>query len=218
MIIVPSILSDSLEVVQTQIDRVFTETNLRRVQIDIVDPEYAEEITIHPIDLLEVNLRDVLVDFHLMTNDPINDVIECSQIKGAHTLIAQIEHMPDQKAFFEHVESLELHVGLSLDMYTPVEELNTTILNKLSIIQVMGNKAGQQGEPFVSSMAIPKIKQLVDIRQNTQSSFLIAVDIGMTPENAAICSAAGADMVTPGSFLWSSENLQSAVEAFSKTL
>lgn len=215
MIIVPSILSDSIPNIRHMVDRLTSETNLRRVQIDIVDPEYSEDLTIHPIDLTEVDLKGVVVDFHLMTNDPINDVIECSQISGARTIIAQIEHMPSQQAYIEHVQSLKLLPGLSLDLYTPVESIETNVIPHLDIIQVMGNKAGKQGQFFLAPQAIEKISELVALRKETSSSFQIAVDIGMTPENAKIVAQAGADMVTPGSYLWNSSDLHIAIEAYS---
>lgn len=214
MIVVPSILSDSLDDIQHMLDRVANESSLKQVQIDIVDPDFAEDVTVHPIDLLELTLPPFKIDFHLMTNDPINDVIECSQIPGAHTIIAQIERMPSQRAYIEHVESLKLHSGLSLDLTTPVEEIDHSLLSKINIIQVMGNKAGRQGQPFLAAQALEKIAELVQIKKNQNASFLIAVDIGMTPENARLCEERGAQMVAPGSYLWNSKHLQDAIEAY----
>lgn len=213
MLIVPSILTDSLETVQEQLDKTHS-VGLSRVQVDIIDPEFAEEITIHPIDLLEVNLKGLEVDVHLMTNDPINDVVECSQIPGIKTIIAQIERMPDQKDFAEHVISFKIGVGFSLDLYTPVDELDEEMFKIATIIQVMGNKAGKQGQQFIGAPAIEKIKQLDAVRRTGNHSFQIAVDIGMTPENARFCREAGADIVTPGSYLWTASNLQSAIESY----
>lgn len=213
MIIIPSILTDSLEIVQEQVDKTIS-VGLQRVQVDIIDPDFADEITIHPIDLLELDLRGLEVDFHLMTNEPINDVVECSQIPGVKTIIAQIERMDNQTAFLEHVTSLSLSAGLSLDLYTSVEEIDEKLLPQLAIVQVMGNKAGKQGQPFVGEPALEKIRTLNILRNQRGYSYQICVDIGMTPEQAKICSTAGANIVTPGSSLWNSSDLQSAVEAY----
>lgn len=211
--IVPSILTDSLDVVQEQIEKTLS-VGLHRVQIDIVDPEFAEEITIHPIDLLDIDLKDIEVDIHLMTNDPINDVVECSQVPGIKTIIAQIERMPSQRDYTEHVESFHIGVGMSLDIYTPIEELDEEVLERCSLIQVMGNRAGKQGQSFLGDIALPKIKLLDEMRKKHEFSYQIAVDIGMTPEHAKECFATGADMVTPGSYLWTASNLQAVIEAY----
>ncbi|MEP7166952.1 MAG: hypothetical protein ABI758_03175 [Candidatus Woesebacteria bacterium] len=214
MMIVPSILSDSLGVVQEQLDKVALETKLRRVQVDIIDPEFADEITIHPIDLPTLDLKGLQIDIHLMTNDPINDVIECSQIPGITTIIAQIEHMASQVDFIEHVKSYSIAVGFSLDLHTDVEEIQENLFPQLDLIQVMGNKAGKQGESFLGEPILEKIRILMQIREKLSAHYLIAVDIGMSPDNAKLVEAAGADMVTPGSYLWSAPNLATAIEAY----
>lgn len=215
MIIVPSLLSDSVDVIQSNIHALHSQTKLRRVQIDIVDPDFEDEITIQPIDVLDVDLHQFEIDVHLMTNDPINDVVECSQIPGINTIIAQIERMTSQTSYIEHVKSFGVKSGLSLDIHTQVEEINEKNYKDISILQVMGNKAGRQGQPFLKDIVLPKIQQLKKIRDENGFNFLIAVDIGMNPENAKLCATAGADMITPGSYIWNAKNIQTAIEAYS---
>jgi ribulose-phosphate 3-epimerase len=214
--IIPSILTDSLEIVQEQITKTQS-IGLHRVQIDIIDPEFAEELTIHPIDLLDIDLQGVEVDIHLMTNDPSKDVVECSQIPGIKTIIAQIERMPSQKDYLEHVDSFHIGTGFSLDLYTDVEELEEVALKGASIIQVMGNKAGKQGQAFAGAPILEKISQLHKLREKHGYTYQIAVDIGMTPENATACKQVGADLFTPGSYLWTAPNLQRAIESYAQT-
>lgn len=218
MMIIPSILSDSLDVVSDQLRKVRTQTSLTRVQIDIVDPEFSDELTIHPIDLLDIHTQKLELDFHLMTNDPIQDVLECSQVPGVHAIIAQIERMRSQRDFIDHVLSYGIKPGFSLDLYTDPDEIETDVLGKLSYIQVMGNRAGKQGQSFAGKPVLETIAALKKIREQTQSTFEIIVDIGMNPENASLVSAAGADCVTPGSFLWMASDLQRAIESYSENM
>lgn len=206
--IIPSILTDSLEVAKEQLE-VVRDLGLTRVQIDIVDGEFADDITLHPIDIVQLDTSGLQVDVHLMTNDPINDVLECSQIPGIHAVIAQIERMPDQQAFIEHVQSYGIHPGLSLDLHTPVYSIDPNVLEHVSLVQVMGNKAGTQGESFEGSHALVKIKELVALNQ----LFEICVDIGMTPQTIGLCTAAGAHSFAVGSYLWTSADKKSALEA-----
>ncbi len=218
MMIIPSILSDSLEVVADQLRRVRTETTLSRVQVDIVDPEFSEELTIHPIDLLDIDTHSLELDFHLMTNDPIQDVVECSQVPGVHAIIAQIERMQSQRDFIEHVLSYGIQPGISLDLYTDPEELDRDLLEKIVYIQVMGNKAGKQGQSFAGKTVLDTIATIKNLREETHSTFQIIVDIGMNPENAALVENAGAQIVTPGSYLWTAPDLQRAIESYSKNM
>lgn len=213
MIIVPSILTDSLDTLQKEID-LSASVGIPRVQVDIIDPLFADEVTITPVDLMEVDLKKLDIDIHLMTNDPINDVVECSQIPNIKTIIAQIERMSSQKAFVEHVKSFTIDAGLSVDLYTTLEELDPDVLLHTSIIQIMGNKAGKQGQKFAGDIILEKIRNLAAARTALRATFLIAVDIGMTPENAKLVAEAGADMVTPGSYLWNAPDLKAAIEAY----
>jgi len=214
MIVVPSILSDSLDIVQNQINIVNTQTKLRRVQIDVIDPDFADELTIQPIDILTLQLHELQIDIHLMTNEPINDVIECSQIPGIKTIIGQIERMPSQKDYIEHIVSLHLDAGLSLDLYTPIEEIDLASFSTVKIIQIMGNKAGKQGQSFAGEPIVQKINELVQIRKQSEYTFQIAVDIGMSPPNAKLVETLGVDIVTPGSYLWKSSNIATAIEEY----
>jgi ribulose-phosphate 3-epimerase len=214
MIIVPSILTDSLDTVQKQIDLTLS-VGLSRVQVDIIDPAFADEVTITPVDLMDVDLKKLDIDIHLMTNDPIGDVVECGQIPKIKTIIAQIERMSSQKAFVEHVKSFAVDAGLSVDLYTTLEELDPDVLLHTSIVQIMGNKAGKQGQKFAGDIILEKIRNIAAARTALGATFLIAVDIGMTPENAKLATEAGADMVTPGSYLWNSSDLRLAIEAYS---
>lgn len=213
MLIVPSILTDSLALVQEQIDKTLS-LGLGRVQIDIIDPDFADTITISPIDLLEIDLRGMSIDIHLMTNDPINDVTECSQVPGVRTIIAQIEHMSNQRDFVEHVKSYPIDPALSLDLYTQVDEIDPTLFSELSVVQVMGNVAGRQGQQFAGDRVLEKISFLSRLRRERGLAFQIAVDIGMTPKNAKLCAEVGADIITPGSYLWTSSSIQHAIEAY----
>lgn len=209
--IIPAILSDSLETIQAQIDRVKDESNLERVQIDIIDPDFTDNITVSPIDLLEIDLKGLKVDIHLMTVEPINDVIECQQIKGIHAIIAQVEKMGSQMDFVEHVRSYVIQAGLSLDLYTPVEAIEEYVFPKLSVVQVMGNKAGHQQEKFAGEPVLQKIRELASLRKQKNYTFSLTVDIGIVPETAQMCLQAGADELSSGSYLWNSTNIQSAV-------
>lgn len=206
MLVIPAILSDQLPVIQSQLDRIQRETNLTRVQIDIVDPEFADNITISPIDILQLDLHAFQVDVHLMTNDPINDVVECSQVPGIHTVISQVEHMSSQRAFLDHIKSYNLKVGFALDLTTPIEAIEAESWGDLSVMQAMGIKAGKQGQNFA-----PEILRKVQTIRDTHPSLEILVDGGVKPENVFAIQGAGANGIAVGSYLWESESLTDAI-------
>lgn len=209
--VIPALLSDSPTVIQSQLDRIARETTLKRVQVDIVDPNFADEITISPIDLLERNLHEFAIDIHLMTNDTITDVVECSQVKGVATIIAQIEHMVDQRAFLEHVHSYTVRAGLALDLNTPLEAIDAESWKHVDTLQIMGIQAGAQGRPFGGERVYKKVRTL----RAMYPSLEVLVDGGVTPANVQTLHEAGASGVVVGSFLWESKDLSGAVAELS---
>lgn len=206
MLIIPTILTDQVDVVQQQLDRIQTESNLTRVQIDVVDPDFADNITITPIDLTHIDFHGFEIDIHLMTNDPINDVVECSQVPGVKRVISQVEHMSSQAAFLDHAQSYGLKAGLSLGLTTPIEAIEDSIWEKLETIQVMGVKVGAQGREF-SPEVLHKIRQI----KGSHPQIELLVDGGVKPHNFLSIESAGATGVTVGSFLWQSDNLTNAI-------
>jgi ribulose-phosphate 3-epimerase len=216
ILIIPTILSDSLSDIQQKLDRLHAETKLTRVQIDITDPDFIHELTVSPIDLTELTTYDLQIDIHLMTNDPINDVIECSQVPGIHEVIAQIEHMSSEEAFIDHVKSFDLKVGLSLDYTTPVESIDRSLIHRVDTLQVVDVQEGAQGRSFGGAVVIQEIqdvRSLIDVAG--QSKIECMVDGGITEETARECLAAGADVLVVGSFLWKSHDLASAIAKLS---
>jgi len=211
-IILPSILTDSLDLAQKQLDLV--QHRVERVQIDIIDGEFTDNVTIYPIDLKNLRVGNLKLDLHLMTNDPINDVAECVSVPNLHVIIAQIERMPSQQAFINHVKSYGWKVGLSLDLYTPESEVPDEILKQLDILQVMTVKTGYQDQTF-QPLAVEKIRACDSRLQslNHQACDLFA-DGAITPKTWKLCKEAGATHAAVGHYLWSSQNIAESLKSF----
>jgi ribulose-phosphate 3-epimerase len=207
MTIYPSILTDSLSTAQAQLERVaeFVDT----VQIDIVDGEFADNITFSPIDLLELQTLGVQFDIHLMTIDPINDVVECAELRNMRAILGQIERMSSQAAFLEHVKSLKVKAGLSLDLHTPISAIDEEALLQIDAVQLMSIQAGFQGQEFQQSV-VEKMQELFELRRSTKATFEIIVDGGVRPQTLPLIKTA--DSVTVGSFLWKSSNIKDALK------
>ena len=203
-VIFPSILTDSLDLAQHQLDLV--KGLVSGVQIDIIDGEFANNITMHPVDLQHVNVGNLTIDVHLMTNDPINDIVECQSVPNLRAIIAQVEHMPSQKDFIDHVKSFGWQVGLSLDLYTPENEIADDILKQLDILQIMTVKTGYQDQNFQPS-AIEKIKQSAERLKKLNPTCDLFADGGIIPKTWKLCKKAGATHIAVGHDLWSSPNI-----------
>jgi pentose-5-phosphate-3-epimerase len=125
MNVYPSILTDSVAEVERELGLLNSVADqLAAVQVDIIDGEFTDNLTISPIDLIGIHFGDIPVDFHLMVVDPVNFVYECKQIENARVVIGQIERMHSQADFITECKEFSLKPGLSLDLYTPVESID----------------------------------------------------------------------------------------------
>src|SRR3989339_1317001 len=216
MTIYPSILTDSLAEAQEQLDKLHAQTQnaIKVVQFDIVDGIFADNITFDPIDILELHTYDFRADIHLMTVDPINDVIECSALPFVRAIIGQVEKMPSQQAFIDIVKAQQQLVGLSLDLYTPLSAIEDDIWQQLDLVQIMTIPAGFQGQIF-QAIGLEKVREVKEILKNKDLGLEIIVDGGVKLENVALVQDTGADAITVGSYLWKANNFSEALQQLS---
>jgi ribulose-phosphate 3-epimerase len=207
--IFPSILTDSLELVQEQIRLVAGK--VEGVQIDSIDGEFTDNITITPIDLKEIDPMGLAIDLHLMTNDPINDLDECQAVPALRTVIAQVEHMHSQQEFLTQAKKYGWKVGFSLDLYTPSDAIDEDILSQLDLVQVMMIRAGFQGEMFQET-ALDTVREVRSLLDKHHLQTELWVDGGINPETWALCKKAGAIAAAPGSYLWESQNIAESLK------
>ena len=209
--IIPAILTNNVNEVIEKIG--LCEDIVPRAQIDIIDGVFAENKTIDPVVL--TNLETFVgLDFHLMVKEPVGWV-EKSANAGADRIIGQIEMMESQKEFIEKVQLTNLRVGLAIDLATPVSALDPLILNNLDVVFVMAVKAGWGGQKFDETV-LTKIQELDEIRIRDKTPFKICVDGGETESIINKTHFAGADEVVIGARIFNGnlkENIQKMREA-----
>lgn len=184
----------------------------QRVQVDIVDGQFAPQRTIDPSALEGVETGAKL-DFHLMTKEP-TDWVERALRAGADRVIGQIEMMGSQIDFVGKVSEVGLSVGLAIDLETAIERLDETILSNLDVVLVMSVKAGAGGQEF-DPRALEKIKKLGALRVDDPTPFRICVDGGITPEIIKRVYETGADEVSVGRRLIG-DDIQKNLEEYTK--
>src|SRR3989344_8958477 len=169
--IIPSILTNDPVEAREMVFR--CEGVVERVSVDIIDGKFADDKTIDPSVFadLDTNLK---LDFQLMVVEPINWIERCVRA-GADRIIGHIEHMEDQLEFVGKVQETGSYVGLGVDLATPINKLDPTILTSIDVVLVMSVPAGHGGQEF-SDKVIKKIKRLSEIRDRDSTPFKIQVD------------------------------------------
>jgi len=174
------------------------------VQIDVIDGLFADNLTLTPIDLAQLDFGDLKVDLHLMTEEPLNDVHELQDVKRkipVRAVIAQVERMSYQADFIEEVRKEDWWPGLSIDAFTPLSAIDEHSWFHLKVVQLMGIEAGFQNQAFLPQV-LAKIEALVALRLDKKLEFEILVDGGVKANCLAQIKAMGAESAVVGSALW----------------
>jgi ribulose-phosphate 3-epimerase len=193
MEIIPSILTNDLREVEEKLVR--AEGTVQRVQIDVIDGQFASNKTFDPALLANLE-TDLNLDFHLMAKEPKLWVERVARAQ-AERVIGQIEQMSDQLEFVGKVQELGLLVGLAVDLETPISKLDRTILTDLDVVLLMSVPAGFGGQKF-NPRVHDKIEELVKIREKDNTPFKICVDGGITEDIIVNLVKEGVDEVTVG--------------------
>ena len=118
----------------------------------------------------------------------------------------------EKDKLLELAKANKLKVGLALNLFSPLEELEYQLLDRLDMVQLMGVEMGFQGQLF-HPCAYEKIKSLKLLRQQRQLSFEIVIDGGIKADNISLIQQSGADAVVVGSWLWNNDQPQQMVES-----
>jgi len=191
--IIPSILTNDADELRGLIAQ--CEGVVERVSVDIIDGKFAENKTIDPSILFDVDTQ-LKIDYQLMVYEPVNWIERC--VRGqADRIIGHIEQMNDQVEFVGKVQEVGLSVGLAIDLETQVYKIDPTILNNLDVVLVMSVPAGLGGQKF-DKRALGKIKELDEIRVRDNTPYKIHDDGGITLEVIHNIHRIGADEVSIG--------------------
>jgi len=210
MKIVPSILTADPKEALEMLERV--EGAADRVSIDIIDGIFANNKTVDP-QLFENVETNLMIDYQLMVKDPVNWVERC--VRGqADRIIGHVEMMDNQFEFLGKVQEVGKSVGLAIDLETPVDKIDKTVLFSLDVVLVMSVDAGFGGQKF-NQKALVKIRELNEIRANDNSPFVIQDDGGITLEYIDDTHSVGADEAIVGRRLFDGD-LKENIEKFMK--
>ncbi|KUL30705.1 ribulose-phosphate 3-epimerase [Chlorobium limicola] len=163
---------------------------------DVMDGVFVPNISFGPFIVQAVAAcTDTIIDTHLMITDPdrfIADFIKA----GSHQITVHQEACPHLHRTVQYIKSLGAKAGVSINPATPVSVLES-ILPDLDLVLLMSVNPGFGGQKFIPS-SLEKIAKLHAMRQEMNPDMVIAVDGGITEENAEAVVKAGADSLIAG--------------------
>ncbi|ACF10941.1 Ribulose-phosphate 3-epimerase [Chlorobaculum parvum NCIB 8327] len=163
---------------------------------DVMDGVFVPNITFGPFIVKAIKqCTSLVIDTHLMIIDP-DKYIEDFAKAGSDQITVHLEACPHLHRTIQFIKSFGVKAGVSINPATPVSLLEP-VLADLDLVLLMSVNPGFGGQKFIPA-SVAKIANLDAMRMEMNPDMVIAVDGGITEENAAQVVEAGADSLIAG--------------------
>ena len=190
--IVPAILTDDPESLETMIRQAETFTNY--VQFDIMDGRFVPSCSVGCEDIAALSTK-LNWEVHLMVQQP-EKYLECFQKAGAKKVTFHFESTLLPEDIISQARRLGLSVGLAINPDTPVSAI-LPLVDEVDSVLFLTVHPGFYGSQFVPGV-MDKIAQF----HSTMPHVKIGVDGGIKENNIARIAQIGVDFICVGSAIF----------------
>jgi ribulose-phosphate 3-epimerase len=201
--IAPSILSADFSRLAEEIAAV-EKAGADLIHIDVMDGHFVPNITIGSgvVAALRKTTR-LPFDVHLMIENA-DRYIESFVQAGSDIITVHVEATRHLHRTITMISELGIKAGVSLNPATPLGQVEE-ILAMVDQLLIMTVNPGFGGQKFIAGV-LPKIRRAKELINATAPAVLIEVDGGVTLDNIAAISAAGADILVAGAAVFGHGN------------
>lgn len=209
-----SVLSADMLNLEKEIKRI-ENSGIEMLHFDVMDGVFVNNIT-YGLPVLEQVRKstDLILDVHLMITDPLKYVRRFAAC-GADYISFHTESESDISETIEAIKESGAKPAIAIKPATSAESV-FDYLERLDMVLVMTVEPGFGGQSFIPET----VEKVRIIRQKINELGLevkVEVDGGINSDTAARTSAAGADVLVSGSYLFSAEHMAEAAGKLRRT-
>ena len=199
----PSILSADFSQLGNEIKRL-EQSGADMIHVDVMDGHFVPNLTIGPPVIKSLRKYTSLpFDVHLMI-DPVHKYIKDYSDAGADIITFHPEATENVLETINLIKSLNKKVGISLNPKTEIK-VAKEYLDKIDLVLIMSVHPGFGGQKFIGDV-VQKIKNLDQIRKESNLNFKIEIDGGINFETSMIAIKAGVDILVSGTTVFKENN------------
>jgi ribulose-phosphate 3-epimerase len=205
----PSILSADFSKLGEQI-ALIEKAGAQVIHVDVMDGHFVPNISFGSVVMKSLLGKTKLpFDVHLMIDNP-DQYMEEFVTENTEIITVHAEACTHLHRSVQHIKSLGVRAGVSLNPATPVSVLETMI-EDLDVVLIMSVNPGFGGQKFIP-YSLQKIKELRELKSKRNPKLEISVDGGITLENIKTITDAGVELVVAGSTVFGAPDIEKRVK------
>lgn len=194
------------------------------LHIDVMDGDFVPNISFGSAVMKSLNgYATKPYDVHLMVREPIRYIADF-MTDNTEYITVHAEACSDLQATLDAIHGLGVKAGIAVNPETSLEAAGMVLteagasaaagelLRKADMILVMSVHPGFGGQKFIPE-CLEKVRQLSGLREAEGLGYVIEIDGGISPANAAEVRAAGADILVAGSAVFKSDDRAGSMNA-----